>query len=205
MAELNSTAYFVYKFQSNISEVTKETIERTTEADGTTKEFIKTETDLKASVEETTVAFKQQEVQTLKQIAVLTTMSTAVSGVTNGLIQMGLVSGENAERLKMLNSYMQTMVGFANGIKALTLAQSMFNMESIKGAVVTTFNKIMESPWRAAAAGLALGAAIGVAGAFASGSGGGNTINNIIIDDSSGGQAQVANNLNSTINNGRIV
>ena len=205
MPELSSTAVFIYKVQSNFSEVTRETITSVEEADGKIQTTITSEKELKVATEETTIAMKQQEVQTLKQIAVLTTMSTAVSGVTNGLIHMGLVTGENAERLKMLNSGMQTMVGFANGIKALTLAQSMFNMEQIKGAVVTTFNKIMESPWRAAAAGIALGAAMGVAGAFASGSSGGNTVNNIIIDDSSGGQAQVANNLNSTINAGRIV
>ena len=72
----------------------------------------------------------------------------------------------------------------------------MLNLQALKGAIINTYNSVLESPWKLALVSAGAGAAIGVAAAY--GTQGGsvqNTTNNIIIRDTSGGQAQAANSI----------
>ena len=136
----------------------------------------------------------------------LTAMSSAINGVTNGLIQLGLVSDEDAESIRSVNAGFQIMIGFAAGLKSLALVQEVLNLQALKGAIINTYNSVLESPWKLALVSAGAGAAMGVAAAY--GTGGGttvqNTTNNIVIRDISGGQAQAANSIN-IISGGKVL
>lgn len=201
------TIVYTFKMVTNIQETTSEIKQGTEESKTAIQETTDKQVELKDATNDTTQALTKQQGQLLAQVTALMAVKSAVAGVTNGLIQMGIVSGEDAEKLKMVNAGFQVICGFATGIKALTLAQEAFNLSSLKTSIITTYNSILESPWKLALVGAGVGAAVGVAGALMmqSGNSSSTTTNNIIINDSSGGQVQTASNLTATISGGRVI
>lgn len=205
----DNTIIYTFKMQTNISEVAEEVKTGTDRSKEAIQETTNKQTELKQATENSTQALTKQQGQLMAQITALMGVKSAVSGVTNGLIQMGLVSGENAQKLQMVNAALNLVAGMATGIKALALAQEAFNLSSLKTAVISTYNSIMESPAKLAMVGIGLGAATGVVAALMMNGGGSNggsseTTNNIYIQDSSN-QTQTANAINATISGGKVL
>lgn len=205
----DNTIIYTFKMQTNISEVSEEIKTGTDRSKEAIQETTNKQVELKQATENSTQALTKQQGQLMAQITALMGVKSAVSGVTNGLIQMGLVSGENAQKLQMVNAALNLVAGMATGIKALALAQEAFNLSSLKTAVISTYNSIMESPAKLAMVGIGLGAATGVVAALMMNGGGGGggsseTTNNIFIQDTSN-QTQTANAINATISGGKVL
>lgn len=205
MSNLDRNVIYTYKLQTNFAEVSAEAgtdIEQT-QAD---VDRLQTSMDtLGTSAEEAKKKLKATKDEVALTAMTLTAMASAVNGVTNGLIQLGIVSGEDAEAIRNVNAGFQVMIGLATGLKSLVLVQEMLNLQALKGAIINTYNSVLESPWKLALVSAGAGAAIGVAAAY--GTQGGsvqNTTNNIIIRDTSGGQAQAANSI-SVITGGKVL
>lgn len=205
MSNLDRNVIYTYRLQTNFAEVSAEAgtdIEQT-QAD---VDRLQTSMDtLGTSAEEAKKKLKATKDEVALTAMTLTAMASAVNGVTNGLIQLGIVSGEDAEAIRNVNAGFQVMIGLATGLKSLVLVQEMLNLQALKGAIINTYNSVLESPWKLALVSAGAGAAIGVAAAYGtSGSSVQNTTNNIIIRDTSGGQAQAANSI-SVITGGKVL
>ncbi len=205
MSNLDRNVIYTYRLQTNFAEVSAEAgtdIEQT-QAD---VDRLQTSMDtLGTSAEEAKKKLKATKDEVALTAMTLTAMASAVNGVTNGLIQLGIVSGEDAEAIRNVNAGFQVMIGLATGLKSLVLVQEMLNLQALKGAIINTYNSVLESPWKLALVSAGAGAAIGVAAAYGTqGSSVQNTTNNIIIRDTSGGQAQAANSI-SVITGGKVL
>lgn len=193
--------------KTNVREETETIKTASAEAKETVQGMKNDQEELATSANKATEALSNQQKQLLVQVGSLMAVKSAVSSVTNGLISLGIVSGEDAVKLQKVNSAIQLMAGLAQGIKALTLINEAFNLSLIKGALVSTYNAIIESPWKLALVAGGAGAAIGAVAALGISSlnNQGTTTNNIYIEDSSGGQAATATAISATISGGRII
>lgn len=141
------------------AETTTSTVGQSTQA---TREYVQ-----EAKVAEVTM--EKQRVDAAINIAALMGMRSAVSGVTSGLIGMGMVSDETAGKLRTVNAAFSLMAGMATGIKALQLVMTGLNITNLKGAAIATYRSVMESPWKAALAGVGIGAAGALVGSLVMG------------------------------------
>jgi hypothetical protein len=206
-SSLDRSVIYTYTLQTNVSGTAQEIVEATGNADTKVKELKASEDQLSASADTATASLTRQEKQLLKQVTGLVALKGAVSGVTSGLITMGLVSESGAQKLQMLNAGFQVLAGFATGIKALQMMNESLNLSLLKTAILNTYNSVIDSPWKLALVSAGLGAAAGVAiayGASGSSPASSTTTNNIYIQDTSN-QAATANGLNVTIDGGRII
>lgn len=206
-SNLDRSVIYTYTLQNNVSGTAQEIAEATGNADTKVKELKTSEDQLSASVDTATASLTRQEKQLLRQVAGLVALKSAVSGVTSGLITMGLVSESGAQKLQMLNAGFNILTGFVTGIQALKLMNDSLTLSLLRSAIVNTYNAVIDSPWKLALVSAGLGAAAGVAiayGASGSSPASSTTTNNIYIQDTSN-QAATANGLNVTIDGGRII
>lgn len=129
------------------------------EATAATREYVET-------AKEAEVAMRKQREDAAIGIAALMGMQSAVSGVTSGLIGLGMVSEETAGTLRKVNAAFQIMTGLAAGVKALQIVTATLNMTNLKGAAIATYRSVLESPWKAALAGVGVGAAGALVGSL---------------------------------------
>lgn len=206
MSDLDRSVIYTYTIQTNLSEIKREA---DTTLPDTDQQVVTLEQDME-SLQQTTeqsqanLVGMQNEIK--GTILTLTAMASAVNGVTNGLITLGIVSDEDAEKVRMVNAGFQVLIGMATGLKALALVQEMLNLQALKGAIINTYNSVLESPWKLALASAGMGAAAGVAAAYGTqgGSSSSQTTNIINIRDISGGQASAANSI-STIYGDKVL
>jgi len=206
VSDLDRSVIYTYTIQTNLSEVRREADATLPDTD---QQVVTLEQDME-SLQQTTeqsqanLVGMQNEIK--GTILTLTAMASAVNGVTNGLITLGIVSDEDAEKVRMVNAGFQVLIGMATGLKALALVQEMLNLQALKGAIINTYNSVLESPWKLALASAGMGAAAGVAAAYGTqgGSSSSQTTNIINIRDISGGQASAANSI-STIYGGKVL
>jgi len=206
-SNLDRSVIYTYTLQNNVSGTAQEIVEATGNADTKVKELKASEDQLSASADTATASLTRQEKQLLKQVTGLVALKGAVSGVTSGLITMGLVSESGAQKLQMLNAGFNVLTGFVTGIQALKLMNDSLTLSLLRSAIVNTYNAVIDSPWKLALVSAGLGAAAGVAiayGASGSSPASSTTTNNIYINDTSN-QAATANGLNVTIDGGRII
>lgn len=206
MSDLDRSVIYTYTIQTNLSEVKREA---DTTLPDTDQQVVTLEQDME-SLQQTTEQAQANLVGMKNEIKgtilTLTAMASAVNGVTNGLITLGIVSDEDAEKVRMVNAGFQVLIGMATGLKALALVQEMLNLQALKGAIINTYNSVLESPWKLALASAGMGAAAGVAAAYGTqgGSSSSQTTNIINIRDISGGQASAANSI-STVYGGKVL
>lgn len=206
-SNLDRSVIYTYTLQNNVSGTAQEIVEATGNADTKVKELKTSEDQLSASADTATASLTRQEKQLLKQVTGLVALKGAVSGVTSGLITMGLVSESGAQKLQMLNAGFNILTGFVTGIQALKLMNDSLTLSLLRSAIVNTYNAVIDSPWKLALVSAGLGAAAGVAiayGASGSSPASSTTTNHIYIQDTSN-QAATANGLNVTIDGGRII
>ena len=206
-ANLDRSVTYLYTLKTNFAEVSADATQELGDADSMVDELNTDVQQLEANSASASASVKSMKQEVQSTILTMTAMASAINGVTNGLITLGIVSDQDAERIKMVNAAFQVMIGMATGLKALALVQEMLNLQALKGAIINTYNSVLESPWKLALVSAGAGAAVGVAAAY--GTGGNttvaNTTNNIIIRDTSGSQANAANSISATINGGKVL
>lgn len=204
---LDRNVVYTYRIQTNFSEVAEQAQEEIGGTQDEVQELNRSMQELQSTSDATNTHLKQTKQEIQGTILTLTAMASAVNGVTNGLIQLGMISDADAESIKNINAAFQVMIGLATGLKSLALVQEMLNLQALKGAIINTYNSVLESPWKLALVSAGAGAAAGVAMAYGANSGSvtENTVNNIIIRDVSGAQSNAANSINATINGGKVL
>ena len=206
-ANLDRSVTYLYTLKTNFAEASADATQELGDADEMVDELNTDVQQLEANSASASASVKSMKQEVQNTILTMTAMASAINGVTNGLITLGIVSDQDAERIKMVNAAFQVMIGMATGLKALALVQEMLNLQALKGAIINTYNSVLESPWKLALVSAGAGAAVGVAAAY--GTGGNttvaNTTNNIIIRDTSGSQANAANSISATINGGKVL
>jgi len=206
MSDMDTEIRYVFKMVDNVSETATGIKETTDSASLSVNNATVEQQNLEAAADRTTSAFTRQEAQFIKQVAVLMSVKESVSSVTNGLISLGIVSGDDAVALQKLNAGFQILTGFATGIKALQAVSEALKTSELGLAIVETFRSVMESPWKAALVGIGVGAAGGVlAATMASNGGTTNNSNTQIVIENTASNVETASGINATISGGRIL
>jgi len=206
MSDMDTEIRYVFKMVDNVSETATGIKETTDSASLSVNNATVEQQNLEAAVDRTTSAFTRQEAQFIKQVAVLMSVKESVSSVTNGLISLGIVSGDDAVALRKLNAGFQILTGFATGIKTLQAVSEALKTSELGLAIVETFRSVMESPWKAALVGIGVGAAGGVlAATMASNGGMTNNSNTQIVIENTASNVETASGINATISGGRIL
>lgn len=204
MSDLDREVKYTFTMVDNVSQ-TAQTMETSV---GKANEKVKSATaeqnTLRREADMTTQAFTRQEAQFVKQVAVLMSVKAAVSSVTNGLITLGVVSGDDAVKLQKLNAAFQILTGFATGVKALQAVSEALKVSEMGLATIETFRAVMNSPWKAALVGVGVGAAGGAALAMMSNHS--STTNNTqIVVENVPAATQTATAISATISGGRVL
>ena len=213
MADLDSNIRYIFTMTDNVSTSTDTISDSAVEAQNNLHQVRVEQEQLEDQTERTNQALTKQQAQFLTNAAVLMTMQSSVSAVTGGLVAMGVVTGDNAVKLQMLNGGFPGLPGFVQGIQALHAGSQMLKTSEPGLAIIETFRSVMESPWEAALVGVGGGAAGGALAALMASSGGSSstvaasTNNNstIIIQNTAGDSVSTANGINARISGGRIL
>ena len=206
MSNLDRSVIYTYRIQTNFDQVSSEIARQATEAESDVDGLQQSVDQLNNTSDAAKAHLKEMKQEVGLTLAALGAMSATVNNVSNGLVQLGIVSGEDVEILKNVTAGFQLMIGMASGLKALALVQETLNLQALKGAIINTYASVLESPWKLALVSAGAGAAMGVAMAYGTQSGGASqTTNNIYIRDASGGQANAANAISATFNGGKVL
>jgi len=169
------------RFSNKITEAGKETDEYR----GKVMRLAAEQRNAAIEIDGTTESILGQNNQAIKTMQAISALRTSVANVTENLTEMGLVTDENAARMRSLTSAVQTMVGVAQGFRLIKALSAGLEASQKKLAIIETFRAVMQNPWKAALIGLGVGAAAGAAAGFMMLGGGNttNTTNNIIIEN----------------------
>jgi len=183
MADINRDVVYTFKMIDNVSQPITDATDKMNEANGVTQDLIAGQEEARDATEKTTEELVRQETQLLKQVTALVALKSSVSSLSRGLISMGLVTGENAERLQKLNSAFQMMAGAATMIKAVKLATDGLRVSQTASATVEAFRAALK-PWQIAAVAGAAGIAVGATAAIMMNNNKtNNTTNNFIVEN----------------------
>lgn len=130
------------------------------------------------------------QISLLTQLTAVMSLKEGVSAVSNGLISLGIVSGDAAQALSQVNAAFSLMAGAVSTLKSIQAVMTTVNAASAIGAAIDTYRATLANPAMLGAVALASGAAIGVAGAYLMSN---NTTNNsttVNIVDTTPAQAQ---------------
>lgn len=211
MVDLDSNIRYIFTMTDNVSSATDTISDSATEAQNQLHQVQVQQENLEAQTNRTNEALTKQQAQFLTNAAVLMTMQGSVSAITGGLISLGIVTGDDAEKLNMLNAGFQVLTGFVQGIQALQAVSEMLKTSELGLAIIETFRSVMESPWKAALVGIGVGAAGGALAALMSSSGGSSSVSTsstnstIIIQNTARDNVSTANGINARISGGRIL
>lgn len=166
MTDMKTVIEYVFALKDDTSATAKVMSDSAQEADESVKQLKDSEVELRIQTDETTMALDRQQVNILTQLTALMGMKESVSAVTSGLIGLGLVSDDTAQKLAMVNAGFSLMSGAVTGIKALQAVMTTLNATMAINGVITSFTAMLKNPAAMAGVGIAMGTAAGVAGAF---------------------------------------
>lgn len=106
------------------------------------------------------------QISLLTQLTAVMSLKEGVSAVSNGLISLGIVSGDAAQALSQVNAAFSLMAGAVSTLKSIQAVMTTVNAASAIGAAIDTYRATLANPAMLGAVALASGAAIGVAGAY---------------------------------------
>lgn len=106
------------------------------------------------------------QISLLTQLTAVMSLKEGVSAVSNGLISLGIVSGDAAQALGQVNAAFSLMAGAVSTLKSIQAVMTTVNAASAIGAAIDTYRATLANPAMLGAVALASGAAIGVAGAY---------------------------------------
>lgn len=209
MVDLDSNIRYVFTMVDNVSTTADTISESATEAQNALHEVKAEQEAVQQTTEATTAGFTRQEAQLLKNMTILTTLQSSVSAVSSALVTMGVVTGEDAQKLQTLVAGFQLLTGMAQGIQALTAISQALKASEMGLAIVETFRSVMQSPWKAALVGVGAGAVAGAATALLTSAGSSTsstttTTNNIYVENTAA-TISTGNSINAVISGGRIV
>lgn len=211
MTDLDSNIRYVFTMTDNVSQSTDAIADSAVEAQNQLHQVQVQQEQVTQEVDKTTTALSKQQSQFLVNTAVLMSMQSAVSSVSNGLISMGVVTGDAAKQLQTLNAGFQVLTGFVQGVQALQAVSEMLKTSEMGLALVETFRSVMESPWKAALVGIGVGAAGGALAAMLASSGSSSTASatttnsTIVINNTASDSLSTANGINAIISGGRVL
>lgn len=166
MTDMKTVIEYVFALKDDTSATAKVMSDSAQEADESVKQLKDSEVELRIQTDETTMALDRQQVNILTQLTALMGMKESVSAVTSGLIGLGLVSDDTAQKLGMVNAGFSLLSGAVTGIKALQAVMTTLNATTAINGVITSFTAMLKNPAAMAGVGIAMGTAAGVAGAF---------------------------------------
>lgn len=211
MTDLDSNIRYVFTMTDNVSQSTDAIADSAVEAQNQLHQVQVQQEQVTQEVDKTTTALSKQQSQFLVNTAVLMSMQSAVSSVSNGLISMGVVTGDAAKQLQTLNAGFQVLTGFVQGVQALQAVSEMLKTSEMGLALVETFRSVMESPWKAALVGIGVGAAGGALAAMLASSGSSSTASatttnsTIVINNTASDGLSTANGINAVISGGKVL
>lgn len=146
--------------------------------------------ELREEMLHTQTTASDTQISLLTQLTAVMSLKEGVSAVSNGLISLGIVSGDAAQALSQVNAAFSLMAGAVSTLKSIQAVMTTVNAASAIGAAIDTYRATLANPAMLGAVALASGAAIGVAGAYLMSN---NTTNNsttVNIVDTTPAQAQ---------------
>lgn len=146
--------------------------------------------ELREEMLHTQTTASDTQISLLTQLTAVMSLKEGVSAVSNGLISLGIVSGDAAQALGQVNAAFSLMAGVVSTLKSIQAVMTTINAASAIGAAIDTYRATLANPAMLGAVALASGAAIGVAGAYLMSN---NTTNNsttVNIVDTTPAQAQ---------------
>ena len=140
-------------------------------------------TQLNTIINETNVLLGKQQTAAEKSAESVNTLQQSYSQLTEGLIDLGIVTGDLRAKMLTVNHVIKVFAGLANAYKLMDTLAKRYLVTKVATAGAETYTSILRSPWKAAAVGAALGATAGVAGALLMTTNNSNTTNQIIIEN----------------------
>jgi len=165
---MERTLTYRFEMVDNVSKVA---------ADGTAAQ-----TGLGAAMDATTAKQNTQTLSFLKQMTALSGLRRGFSSLTSGLVELGLVSKDQAAAFMKMNAALGIFIGTAQLIKGVIALINMMRAAEVALAGVETYRAVLKNPAMMAVAIMGIGAAGAAAGFLAgkksgSGGGGGTTVN----------------------------
>lgn len=166
MTDLQKTIEYVFKVTDQ-SSGTLQTIQDKTDTtkasvDGLTSSTVRA----KDESESLTASLDKQQVSMIATLATIASLRAGVSGIVSSVQQLGLVSDETAKQLQMVNAGFGMFASAVQIIKSVQGVMTALNTQLAIMDVLETYSATLKNPAMMAVAGIATGAAVGVAGAF---------------------------------------
>lgn len=147
--------------------------------------------EAQAEIKQTTRNIESQQVSVLTQLTAVMGLREATSAAISGVIGLGIVSDETAQKLNMINAGFSLFAGAVTAIKSVQAVMTTLNGATAVNAALNAFNAVLQSPGKMALVGMAAGATIGAAGAFlVTNNTSNSSTTNITVDSSTPRQAQ---------------
>lgn len=162
MSDLDRTITYVFRMVDNTSQTANQIQQSTGQASQSVQNLKTEEENLNTQTTATTANLQAQQLNITSSLVALTALRGSVSAVTNGMINLGIVSGESAEAVRKINSAFQLFSGAVTAIKAVQGVMSALNLTTLTYSSIMTYLKVLENPLAIAAIGVGVGAAAGV-------------------------------------------
>lgn len=142
------------------------------------KRGMEAQKELDSTIKQTSATMQTQTLEFISNIMAITALEGGINALAESFTKLGIVSGENAEKMRKLAAATKLFTGTAQLIQGLIGVIRMLTKSEIILAGIETYRKVLHNPLQMAAVGLAAGAA-GAAGGFLIGrsQGGGGSVN----------------------------
>lgn len=202
MTDLNKTIEYVFKLTDNVSESATSMSQSADMVGAKLDELEVKQQEARQSIDETNQKLANQQVGIVTQLTALMGFRESVSAVTGGIIGLGLVSDETAQDLQKINAAFSIFAGVVTTIKAVQAVMTTLNAATAANAVINTYNAVVSNPAMMAGVGIAMGAAVGIAGALLLSSN--TTNNNTTIRVDSGTPQQATDEIYRVVGGGAL-
>jgi len=131
---------------------------------------------LQSSIQSTTSTMQTQTLEFISNVMAITALEGGINALAESFTKLGIVTGENAEKMRKLAAATKLFTGTAQLVQGLVGVIRLLTKSEIALAGVETYRKVLHNPAQLALVGLAAGAA-GAATGYYLGKRGGDTTN----------------------------
>lgn len=227
MTDLNKTIEYVFKLSNDVSAQAKQIEQSVSSADQATTSFSTsldsvsartdeveasaeslkqtmsdTARDVKSSADEMTKAMDQLSLVT--QLSAITGMTAGINAVSSAMINLGLVTDEQAEKLQTMTAAFSALTGVIQIVKSLQTVMTTLNATEAVGTAITAMRTAISNPMGIALVGAGLGAGATVAGLLLTSSGSSTTNNYTTINVDSGTPASMTSEVYQIVAGGAL-
>ena len=118
--------------------------------------------EVAVSAQQAQAAVDSSSISFIKQLAAASALRHGISGITNGLDTLGMISDDTAASLRKVSAATGVVVGGFQMMKAITPIIEGLRTAELGLAAVETFRSVLNNPAAIALVGVAAGAALGV-------------------------------------------